>query len=339
MLIRMPSSFFFFVPQDFSTQHVIQEHPARCDNEMLGRWAAVLPQGNQAKLRMFAQPIQRGQFALNRGRPGACLLYICILLSEPVPSETNVNKARHRGDELVLLCLAGALGVLQRGRFTVVDVGPVGLHHWRLSCEEQLSRRHACGAEALPDHRPGVIARIAVEVTAVPVLARLSMHGYPGVDVVALSWLHPPVDLDHDSFWSAVVYLDVHDVERFAAATLLHHCALAIVLEIGNAREAEARGEATEDGLPVAGRRVRRDEDLAALEEWPANGERLLHGEAARHPRGQIATLDPDLLALHNPILSWAVVIRMHVVEGHDVGVPPNSAGADGAGRGRRRDV
>merc|ERR1719195_1599361 len=337
MLIRMPSSFFFFVPQDFSTQHVIQEHPARCDNEMLGRWAAVLPQGNQAKLRMFAQPIQRGQFALNRGRPGACLLYICILLSEPVPSETNVNKARHRGDELVLLCLAGALGVLQRGRFTVVDVGPVGLHHWRLCCEEQLSWLHACGAEALPDHWPGVVARIAVEVTAVPILARLSMHGYPGVDIVALSSLHPPVDLDHDPFWSAVVYLDVHDVERFAATTFLHHCALAIILEVGNAREAETRREATEDGLPVAGRRVRGDEDFAALEEWPANGECLLHSKATRHPRGQVAALDPDLLAFHNPVLPWAVIVRMPMVEGLDMGVSVDSTLAERSDGSRLR--
>merc|ERR550532_2936279 len=106
-----------------------------------------------------------------------------LAFSSVVGSEADVNEARHRGDELVLLRLTRALGVLQRGWLAVVDVGSVGRYHGRLRPEEQLRWRHARGAQARPDHRPGVVGRIPVEISAVPVLAGLGMHGDPDVDV------------------------------------------------------------------------------------------------------------------------------------------------------------
>ena len=53
--------------------------------------------------------------------------------------------------------------------------------------------------------------------------------------------------------------------------------------------------------------------------------------EVARHPRGQIAALDPNLCALYDPVLTWRVVIGMRAAKSLDVRVAPNDAGADGA--------
>ena len=52
-----------------------------------------------------------------------------------------------------------------------------------------------------------------------------------GEDSVARPWLRPPVGLDLDALWGAIDRHVVHDVDRFAAAALLHHGALAVGLE------------------------------------------------------------------------------------------------------------
>merc|ERR550525_2275269 len=97
----------------------------------------------------------------------------------------------HGGDELLLLSLAERLGPLELGRGAIVDVRPVALHHGRLLLEEQLPGRDAGLAHAGPDLDAVVVGRVAVEVAAVAVLARLRVHADPNVDVVALRGPRP----------------------------------------------------------------------------------------------------------------------------------------------------
>merc|ERR550537_94243 len=61
--------------------------------------------------------------------------------------------------------------------------------------EIQLVRRHAIFAKACPYRDPGIVKNLAIEIPALPVLARLRGHGNLRVDVAPFIWLVPTVDL------------------------------------------------------------------------------------------------------------------------------------------------
>mmetsp|Transcript_24473 Transcript_24473/g.51954 ORF Transcript_24473/g.51954 Transcript_24473/m.51954 type:complete len:291 (-) Transcript_24473:272-1144(-) len=241
-----------------------------------------------------------------------------VLGREALPSEAHVDEALLRGNELTLLLLAKSFGRLKLRRGAVADVRPVRNDDGSLRArQDQISGSHTLCAQALPNLHPVIIGRITVGRAALPVLIGLTGHGELNVHVVALARFVPAVDLKRDAERQG----DVQNVERLAIPTLLQDLPLGVVLDIDKrVCRVEARREACQDILgsgtcePHRGR-LGVEEELVTLQERAANGNLLGHSEAVGDWRRLVAGLDPDGVALHEPILTRRVVVCMGFVK------------------------
>jgi len=93
------------------------------------------------------------------------------------------------------LLLAHVFHSFCRGSWAIVQVGAICLDHWVLGVEEQLSLGHSCSPHTGPNGESVVVIWVAVEISAVAIMAWLRRHGDFNVDVVTLTRLVPPVDL------------------------------------------------------------------------------------------------------------------------------------------------
>mmetsp|Transcript_112138 Transcript_112138/g.304409 ORF Transcript_112138/g.304409 Transcript_112138/m.304409 type:complete len:476 (+) Transcript_112138:58-1485(+) len=250
-------------------------------------------------------------------------------LCETLAAEAHVDHAVLVGHPVLALRRAELACTIGLVRGAVVEVWSVWCPHWCLPVEEQILLSDACGADAGTDLGTSVIARIAVEVAAVSVLARLRGHRNLRVDVVTLGRLVPPVDL----------YLDVqrqrhvHHVHLLARTVRLEDLAVPVGDHLHvRVLVGKLVREPWDDHAPVPGCRRRRDAEdvlatVLAVEERPADSDLLHDGQAVRHRGGHVAGLDPHRPALHEPVLPRRVKAGVAAVEGHHVRVSVDPAG------------
>eukprot|EP00408_Alexandrium_pacificum_P049687 CAMPEP_0171262214 /NCGR_PEP_ID=MMETSP0790-20130122/56428_1 /TAXON_ID=2925 /ORGANISM="Alexandrium catenella, Strain OF101" /LENGTH=284 /DNA_ID=CAMNT_0011730713 /DNA_START=463 /DNA_END=1314 /DNA_ORIENTATION=- len=195
--------------------------------------------------------------------------------------------------------------------------------------EEALFGGHL-GARALEDQGLRVVGGHEVEVAAAPVLALGQLaHPDDGVEVLG-----------------PTVHGQVHDLGQAGGHGPQGQAALPRVDEPPPARPMEAHvhealdeelgGQLPQHLLPVPSHLPLvhgPDDERVAPQERPAHAQgqerRLAHGRPARRPE---AALDPDAVALHEPVVAAAVeaqqgrglpVLRHAPVKGAHVGVPP----------------
>merc|ERR1719189_2427010 len=128
-------------------------------------------------------------------------------------SQARVDQAGVRGEGSVLCGLALCHRDLELALGAIIEVGPSCGIDGRLGTrEDELTLRNASAAHPCPDLRPGIVTGIAIEIPAVPILARLGAHGEPHIHVLPLFGLAPPVDFQGH----AEGQLNVDDMERLA---------------------------------------------------------------------------------------------------------------------------
>lgn len=188
-----------------------------------------------------------------------------------------------------------------RGSWAIVQVGAICLDHRVLSVEEQLSLGHSCSPHTGPDGESVVVLWVAVEISAMAILAWLRRHGDFNVDVITLARLIPPVDLQcHIQRKS-----HMNDVELLAITASLQLFSVAVVSGLNwGVGITPLRWEALEDGLSVPSSCECRDPELMPIQEGTANDDLFGCTETMGDGSGEIPALNVDRLALHNPILT-----------------------------------
>jgi len=122
-------------------------------------------------------------------------------------SKAHIDEAGHGRDELVLFFFAQRFSRFQFGPWAIIDVRTGRLADGGLlDGEKQFRLCHASRSNPGANLQPVVIGLIVVEVAAMSILAWLGRHGDLSVDVIALRWLHPPINLDIDSKRQSQVY-------------------------------------------------------------------------------------------------------------------------------------
>mmetsp|Transcript_41580 Transcript_41580/g.116036 ORF Transcript_41580/g.116036 Transcript_41580/m.116036 type:complete len:274 (+) Transcript_41580:215-1036(+) len=227
-------------------------------------------------------------------------------------AETHVHHAvmvGHAGLGLPRANLPGVLGLVGGA---VVQVRPVRGRHGGLGVEEQFLWRDTHGADTSADLRPGVVLGHTIEVSTVPILVWLLAHGDHRVDVVALAWLVPAIDLQVD----AQRQVHVHDAQLLAVAARLHHLPAAVgdnldhgILVLPGVWKTRNNGDVVEC-RPERGDAEDVLRAVLALQEGAADRDLLHDGEAVGHWSRHVAALDPDGGALHGPVLALGVEAR-----------------------------
>mmetsp|Transcript_44928 Transcript_44928/g.116804 ORF Transcript_44928/g.116804 Transcript_44928/m.116804 type:complete len:350 (+) Transcript_44928:287-1336(+) len=269
---------------------------------------------------------------------------IGVFLRKLVSAEANVDDTFHGGHAVGRARLAGRSGLLQGVVWAVCDIGVAQrAGDPGLVLEEQLLLGNPVFAHALPDGRPAVVGRIAIEIAAVAVLAPLRGHRDPRVDVVPLRVLGPPVDLKRHPQRQ----FNVEHFHRLSLAAVLQDSALAVILDADRrVRAEELVGERGQHRLPVprrlAGAYPEHVRGAALVdEERAADGDLLRHAEAVGDRGRQVPRLDEDCLAPDEP--EFARLVETHPlgnmrsvlvggrqarVEGLNVRVPVDAARA-----------
>mmetsp|Transcript_128842 Transcript_128842/g.400915 ORF Transcript_128842/g.400915 Transcript_128842/m.400915 type:complete len:280 (-) Transcript_128842:709-1548(-) len=251
----------------------------------------------------------------------------------PLPSvwcqvpQTRVDQASVRGEELLLGRLALVHGDLELALGAVVEVGAAAGVDGRLPTGEyKVAGGHALAADAAADCRPLVVVAVAVEVPAMSVLVGLCAHGDPCVDILALLGLAPPVHLH----LHPVRELHVHNVERLADPAVLHDLANVVVLNVDGRiyivpLESQV-GEAVLDAGGVPSDVVHPNDKFVAAHARTADANVLGHRQPVGHPRGQVLALDPDGVALDDPVLARGVVVSPNSVKRPHVRITEDQA-------------
>jgi len=243
---------------------------------------------------------------------------------EAITSEADISETRHRWNELLFPVLAYRLCMIQFRRFAIVDIWTVGLTNGHLaSRKDQKIRLHTSCANACPDLQSIVIGLISVEISTVAVLVWLCRHSDFGIDVIALTRLHPSVDLNVHAHRQSQVY----HMQLLALASLLHRGPVGIISS-SDKFVVELAWERGQNGLPVPIRFLRgcTDKELVVLQKFTAERNALEHGETTSCMSRLVKSLNPNCVTLDDPILTWGVEIHALLIERKDVWVTPNDA-------------
>merc|ERR1712187_653501 len=168
--------------------------------------------------------------ALNNGKtlgwhimPLALLHYSTSHWGDWLPSVAYSHQAFHVGPEVVRDCLAP---LMSTGKGLIWAIFKCLIDLSLRVRKDQVLGGHTVHAKASFHQQPGIVRKVAIEVPALAVLARLGRHGDLRVDVAPFPSLVPPIDLHRHPTRQS----DVKNMERLALPARLKKLSNIVVL-------------------------------------------------------------------------------------------------------------
>merc|ERR1712066_628861 len=248
-----------------------------------------------------------------------------IFTGKLLTSVAHVNQACIGRMPTFLLLFVDPLSHVNHVLSTIVQIRPVHMDDGRLGAyQDQCTSVNPILANARPDLSPPIVSLIPIEVTTMPILSTwCRRHGDGNVDISTLASLIPTIDLHRYT----IGQLHVDNTHLLTLPSLLQHSALIIVLDphlpIGRS---ELRREALQDRLAVVECVFCTDDKHFIIQEWAAHCNFFGDSEALGHRGCRIPCLNVDWLALHKPVLTGGVIIRMLAIESDHVWVTKDHA-------------
>merc|ERR1712187_273237 len=220
--------------------------------------------------------------------PLALLHYSTSHWRDWLPSVAYGHQALHVGPEIVRDRLAP---LMSTDKGSIWATFKILIDLSLRARKDQVLSGHTVHAKARFHQQPGIVRRVAIEVPALAVLARLSRHGNLRVDVAPFPSLVPPIDLHRHPSRQG----DMKNMERLAFPARLEKLSNVVIDNADQTiRIVEVRWEGGQDLLPIPSRMLFSNDQMVTLQESTAHCNLLRHSEAIGGMGWRIFALNPD---------------------------------------------
>ena len=158
--------------------------------------------------------------------------------------------------------------------------------------------------------QPVIICRIPVEIPTMPILAWLTRHRDPHIDVTSFPRLIPPVDLNLHT----TGHCNVHNMECLTLSSILHSRSRAVVMDLDQVIR-QIGWKRRDYCLSIPRCSQCGETENIALQEWATKNNLLCHRKATGHVGWPVASLNVDLLTFRTSILLMCVEVHPLMVK------------------------